>query len=211
MTILKYFLLLIGFIFLSACGPLYGQLMKTNEGLKDYSVLAGDILKLKDVKNLLVIGPFLGKGTEAETCIPKEDCIYPDSMDMKFVKKYNDARRFAHGFQEAELFDTEIYLEVYYERIEETTKRLKTMSSLEIQKEFDLTHSPEMLLFGVVKKRDHKIAPLRGVIVDVEYELEFYNPDSRESIVIDIAVEGVFKDDLKTIIQETKNRIAPKK
>ncbi|MCK4837674.1 MAG: hypothetical protein KAS94_02670 [Desulfobulbaceae bacterium] len=60
----------------------------------------------------------------------------------------------------------------------------------------------------MVEKRDHKIAPLRGVIVDVQYELEFYNPGSRQSILIDVAVEGVFKEDLKAIISETKNRLA---
>ena len=207
MKTMKYFILFTICILISACGPISGQLMKSSEGLKNYEVIKGDLLKLKEVKNLLVVGPFLGTGTEQQTCIPKENCIYPYSMDMKFVTKYNDARRFAYGLQQADLFDTELYLELYYERLLETVKRLKTMNSLEIKKELALKHLPEMILFGVVKKRENKVAPKRGVVVDVQYELEFYSPDSQQSILIDVAVAELFKEDVKTIIQETKKRL----
>ena len=207
MKTLKYFMLLLICILISACGPIVGQFMKSSEGLKNYTVVNGDLQDLKEVNNLLVVGPFEGKGTEQQTCVPGEECIYPYSMDLKFVTKYNDAKRFAYGLKQAELFDTELYLELHYDRLSETVKRLKTMSSPEIQKELELEKLPDMILFGVVKKRDNKIAPTRGVVVDVHYELEFYRPDSQESILIDVAVVELFKEDLKTIIQETKKRL----
>lgn len=208
MKTIRGFLLLLGCVLLSACGPISGQLMKSSEGLKDYRVTQGDLTGLRGIENLLVVGPFIGKGAEAQVCVPKADCLYPDNMDIKFVSKYNDARRFAQGLQEADFFKTELYLVVDYARINETVNRLKSLSSLEIKNEFALKSAPEGVLIGVVKKRDLHVAPRRGVVVDVEYELEFYQPDSRQSIVIEVAVAGVFKDDLKAIIQETKRRLA---
>ena len=204
MKISKYFLLLISCILLSACGPLRGKSIMATTGLKNYEVTKGDVMKLKEVKNLLVVGPFFGKGTEQLTCTPKTACIYPDNMDINFVTKYNDARRFAHGFQEAKLFDTELYLDVDYTRIKKTTGQLKLMSSRELKKELNLKYAPDMILFGVVSKRDRKVAPTYGVVVDVQYELEFYDPASHQSITIDVDVMNLFKEDMKTIIRETK-------
>jgi hypothetical protein len=165
-------------------------------------------MELNGAKNLLVVGPFLNAGEEHHMCTPREEGTFPFTSDIIFITNHNDAQRFAEGFKQADLFDTELYLEAYYDRIEETVKRLKTMNSLEIKKELDLKHLPEMILFGVVKKREHKVAPLRAIIIDVQYELEFYNLDSRQSTVIDVAVFEMYKEDLKTIIQETKNRMA---
>lgn len=209
MKILRYILLLASLVLLAACGgPLYGQSLKLSEGLKSYEVIKGDITELKRVKTLLVVGPFLGTSEEHHMCIPKEEGTFPFTSDIIFISKHNDAQRFAAGLEKAGLFDTELHLEVYYDRIEETTKRLRAMSSQEMQNEFKLKKLPEMVLFGVVKKIEHKIAPMRGIIIDVEYELEFYNPDSRQSIVIDVAVFEIFNEDMNTIIRETKNRMA---
>lgn len=205
---LRILLPLVACAALYACGPLQGQLMKSSEGLHDYRVVKGDIRQLRGGKKLLVVGPFIGKGPEAETCLPGQSCIYPDNMELKFVTKYNDARRFAHGLLEAGLFTTELYLEADYDRIDETVGRLKAMPGREIGQALDLEFAPELILFGVVTKREHRVAPKRGVVVDVRYELEFYDPDSRQSILIEVAVTGLFKDDLKVIIQETKNRLA---
>ena len=208
MRIMTHIILLVIGLSLSACGPLAGQLNKTAEGLQDYETIKGDIMDLQGGGNLLVVGPFSGKGPEEQNCASKEDCIYPYNMDMKFVTKYNDARRFAHGLQEADLFNTELYLEVHYDRLQGTIKHLKTMDAPDIEKEFQLKTPPDMILFGAVKKREHKVAPMRGIIVDVQYELEFYSPETRQSIVLDIAVVGRFKDDLQTIIEEIKRRIS---
>jgi hypothetical protein len=207
MKLTKYLLLLMGCVLLSSCGPLRGKAVMSSVGLKHYTVTKGDVMKLKEVKNLLVVGPFFGKGTEEQTCTPKTKCIYPDNMDINFVTKYNDARRFAHGLQEAKLFETELYLDVDYSTINETIKHLKARTGPEIKGELNLRHAPEMILFGVVGKRDRKVAPLHGVVVDVQYELEFYNPDSHQSILIDVETINVFKEDMKTIIRETKKKM----
>lgn len=208
MKIPRCFLLLTSLVLLSACGPLYGQSMKLSEGLKGYEVVKGDVAELKKVKNLLVLGPFLGASDEHHMCIPREEGTFPFTSDIIFISKHNDAQRFAAAFEKAGLFDTELYLEVYYDRIEETTKRLRAMNRLEMEKELKLKTAPELVLFGVVKKIEHKIAPLRGVLVDVQYELEFYNPETRQSIVIDVAVFEMFNEDMNTIVKEIKNRMA---
>ena len=208
MKTMKYFMLLLMCVSVSACGPIYGQFMKLSEGLKSYEVTKGNIMELKEVKNLLVVGPFLNAGDEHHMCTPREEGIFPFTSDIIFITNHNDAQRFAEGFQQANLFATQLYLEPYSDRIEKTVKRLKTMNSQEIQKELDLEGLPDMILFGTVKKRDHKVAALRAIIIDVHYELEFYDPDSRQSTVIDVAVFDMYNQDLQTIIQETKGRLA---
>lgn len=197
-------------VLLSSCGPISGQRIKASEGLKQYEVVSGDISKLRGVKNLLVFGPFIGTGEQKQTCISGEDCLYPYRRDLKFVTKYNDAQRFAEGLKKAGLFNTELYLQVHYDKAEETVSRLKTMNSREIQAELNLRQSPETILFGMVSKRDLEVAPLRGVVVDVVYRLEFYDPDSRQSTLLDVAVKGLFEEDLKTVISELKTRTAMK-
>jgi hypothetical protein len=82
------------------------------------------------------------------------------------------------------------------------------MSASEMQTELNLKQIPELILFGTVKKLEHKIAPLRGVIVDVDYELEFYNPGSGQSTVIAVSVFEMFNEDLNTIIRAIKNSLA---
>lgn len=209
MKILRFFLLLLSLVLLSGCGgPIYGQFMKLSEGLKSYEVVRGDITDLKAVKRLLVVGPFLETGDEHHMCTVKEGGTFPFDADITFITKHNDAQRLAKGFEQAGLFDTELYLEVYYDRIKETTQRLKTLNSSEIKKEFALRAAPEMILLGVVRKLDHRIAPLRGVIVDAQYELEFYNPDTQRSIMVNVKVSAMFNEDMAVIIQEMKNRMA---
>lgn len=208
MKFLKAIPLLTWCLFLSSCGPLYGQFMRLSEGLKSYEVVEGNATDLKRASNLLVVGPFWGAENEHHMCIPKEEGTFPFTSEIIFITKYNDAQRFADGFKEAGLFNTELYLDVYYDQLAETAKSLRTMNGLEIRDKLQLKQTPEMILFGRIKKREHKIAALRGVIMDVNYELEFYNPDSRQSIVIDVAVFEMFKQDMKTIIRETGNRMA---
>ena len=208
MKILRYYLVLASCILLSGCGPLNSQFMKLSEGLKSYEVSRGNIKELNGVKNLLIVGPFIGADDEHHMCLTGENGSFPSDSDIIFITKHNDAQRFAAGFKKAGLFNTELYLELYYDRIEETIKRLKTMGSVEIKKELKLKQAPEMILFGAIKKFGHDVAPLRAIIVNVQYELEFYNPDSRQSVLIDVAVLEPFGEDLNTIISETKDRMA---
>jgi hypothetical protein len=208
MRLAEYLLLLASLLLLSACGPLYGQMMKFSEGLKSYEVLRGDPAELKKARNLLVVGPFLNADDEHHMCLPKEGGTFPFTAEIIFISKHNDAQRFAAGFERAGLFETELYLDLYYDRTEETAKRLKRMSASEMQTELNLKQIPELILFGTVRKLEHKIAPLRGVIVDVDYELEFYNPGSGQSTVIAVSVFEMFNEDLNTIIRAIKNSLA---
>lgn len=210
MNQVKFLLLLACAVLLSACGPLTGQKIKATEGLKGYKVVSGDVANLKGVKNLLVFGPFIGTGEQLQTCTPGVDCLYPYNRDIHFVTKYNDAQRFAEGLKKARLFDTELFLQVHYDKAEETVNRLKGMDSRQIQAEFNLKQPPELVLFGTVDKRNLEVAPLRGVVVDVAYRLEFYNPDSRQTTLLEVAVKGLFDEDLKTIISELNSRMAAK-
>ncbi|MBU0675268.1 MAG: hypothetical protein KJ950_11545 [Proteobacteria bacterium] len=191
----------------NACGPIYGQALRLTEGVKNYEVTVGDVHELNQGGNLLVVGPFLGAGEEHHMCVPRENCVFPYNAEISFVSKYNDAQRFADGFKKAGLFDTQLYLEVYYDDLPGTVDRMKTLTPDQIKAAFKLSEVPDLILFGSVMKRRHKIAPLRGMEVNVRYLLDFYNPSSQKSVQIDVEVFELFKNDLKTIISETRKRL----
>lgn len=202
------FLLLASCLILSSCGPIYGQFMRISEGVKSYEVTEGDAAELAGAGNLLVVGPFRGVESEHHMCIPREEGTFPFTSEIIFITKYNDAQRFADALEEAGLFRTELYLDLDYDELARTTELIKTMSGPDIRRELGLRQTPELVLFGRIKKREHKIAPLRGVVIDVAYQLEFYDPGTRRSTVIEAAVFEMFKQDIKTIVRETGKRMA---
>jgi hypothetical protein len=176
--------------------------------VKSYEVVRGDIADLASADNLLVIGPFWGVEDEHHLCIAGEGKAFPSESEIIFINKYNDAQRFAEGFRKSGLFNTELYLEVYYDELEKTSKRLRELSGNEIKDALDLDRQPDLILFGRLKKRDHKIAPLSQVFIDAEYELEFYNPNLHRSTITDAAVFEPFEEDIESIVRETGNLIA---
>lgn len=208
MKIGKLLVLLAWCLLITSCGPLSGQAVKSTEGLKRFEVVKGNLAALREVESLLVFAPFLGTGGQRQECPAGEECIYPYNREIDFVTKYNDAQRFAEGLQKAGLFATELYQQVHYDQAEATVRRLKSMTGRQIQTELDLDRRPGMILFGMVSTRNREVAPLRGVVIDVVYRLEFYNPESGQSILLDAAVKGLFKEDLRMIISEIKGRLA---
>ncbi|HSH12992.1 MAG TPA: hypothetical protein VLA15_04560, partial [Desulfurivibrionaceae bacterium] len=68
-----------------------------------------------------------------------------------------------------------------------------------------------LVMFGTVLSRETIVAPTRGIIMEVGYRLEFYNPANGQSTVVEITVHEHVKDCIKLVVEELANRAAAAK
>ena len=171
-------------LILSACGPIIGQMMKMSEGVKYFKVVAGDISVLERGKNVLVVGPF-----------GKEPGAY-------HIARGDDAAMFFQEIEATEYLDAELYVGRRYGDLSEMVSSLRSMEQAAMMKELHLRVAPDLLLFGTILERETIVAPTRGIIMQVAYRLEFYDPASRASTIVEVKVKEHFRDCIKLIVSE---------
>jgi hypothetical protein len=187
----KRSIILIPFLLiLSSCGPIIGQMMKMSEGVKYFKVVAGDISILDRGKNVLVVGPF-----------DKESGAY-------HIAQGADAAMFFNEITEAKYMDAELYIGRKYGDLSEMVSSLRSMEQATIMKELHLQAEPDLLMFGTIIERATIVAPARGIIMEVAYRLEFYDPASKASTVVEVKVKEHFKDCIKLIVSEIVRQTA---
>jgi hypothetical protein len=181
----KRSIILIPFLLiLSSCGPIIGQMMKMSEGVKYFKVVAGDISILDRGKNVLVVGPF-----------DKEPGAY-------HIAQGDDAAMFFNEITAAKYMDAELYIGRKYGDLSEMVSSLRSMEQATIMKELHLQAEPDLLMFGTIIERATIVAPARGIIMEVAYRLEFYDPASKASTIVEVKVKEHFKDCIKLIVSE---------
>jgi hypothetical protein len=80
------------------------------------------------------------------------------------------------------------------------------MNVSQLKAEFNLKNEPDLVMFGTVLERETIVAPTRGIIMQVGYRLEFYNPATNGSTIIEITVKKHFKDCIKLVVSEIIRR-----
>jgi hypothetical protein len=176
-------------ILMSGCGPIIGQLMKASEGMKGFEVLDGDLRSLQAGGPLLVYGPF-DKTSEAF-----------------YIARGEDAADFRTEMAEAGLFETELYLERVYDQMSRTAEVLRSADPGQIQRDFGLSAAPSKILFGTILHRETIVAPTRGLVMSVGYRLEFYDLQTGESTVIEMAVRDLVRNCIPRMVRELAHRI----
>ena len=168
---------------LTACGPIAGQLMKLSEGIKSFAVTEGSLATLQKEKPLLVFAPF-------------------DRNPEAFVVcKGETEEQFAIALTQAGLFRGESYLERQAGAVAGTADWLRKASGAEIQQRFALAAVPETILFGTLLKRATTVAPLRGVVIDEAYRLEFFSLATRRSVIVEVAVRDLAERSVPLAVQ----------
>lgn len=175
---------------LASCGPVLGQLMRATEGIRSFEVTEGRLGDLPIGSRLLVFGPFA-----------KTDAAF-------YICRGEDAADFAQALGDADLFRTELYLERDYERLEATARALREKTPQQLQADLGLAAQPDLLLFGTILNRSMVVAPARGVVTDVGYRLEFFDPGSRRSVTVEIAAKELFERAVTEITRELAERRA---
>lgn len=178
---------------LVSCGPIVGQLMRMADGVKNFKVVAGDLSALKKGQKILVVGPF-------ETA--------PGAWD---IARGDDAVFFYNEFNLTKNYAAELHMGDRYGRAAQTVTEVKSKSATQMKADYKLEAEPGLVMFGTVLSRETIVAPTRGIIMEVAYRLEFYNPANGKSAVVEITVHEHFKDCIKVAVEELAHRAAATK
>lgn len=191
---LRNLMVIAGFVVIAlasaACGPIYGQLMRVSEGIKQFEVKSGKLSDLKGGGTLLVYAPF----TKTEQAF----FICPGELEDEF----------AVALTKAGVFKAESYLERDPAKAVAARSGLKSKTPEAIQQELKLAQAPERLLVGTLLRREMTVAPTRGVVMTAAYRLEFYNLRSGAATVIEVEVRDLAENMMTTLIDELVARLA---
>ena len=182
--------LFLGAVLLASCGPIFGQMTKGGDGVKEFDVVQGSLATLRPGAKLLVYGPF-AKTAEAY-----------------YICRGEEAAHFATAMAEAGLFGTDLYLEHTYNKVEKTAAALRGKSPEQLKAELELDILPDTILFGTLLRRDATVAPTRGVLMDITYRLEFYDVKSRQSTVLEMRVKHLAERCVPEVVAELKKKLA---
>jgi hypothetical protein len=164
--------------------------MRAAEGIRSFEVTEGHLGDLPTGGQLLVFGPFA-----------KTDAAF-------YICRGEDPADFALALRDANLFHTELYLERNYDRLEATARALREKTPSQLQAELGLAAPPDLLVFGTILHRSMIVAPTRGVVTDVGYRLEFFDPETRRSVTVEIAAREPFERAITAITRELAERRA---
>lgn len=178
---------------LVSCGPILGQLMRMADGVKNFQVVKGDLAALKKGQKILVVGPF-------ETA--------PGAWD---IARGDDAVLFYNEFNLAKHYIAELHMGDRYGQAAKTMAEVKGKSAAQLKADYQLESEPGLVMFGTVLSRETIVAPTRGIIMEVGYRLEFYNPADGKSAVVEITVHEHFKNCIKLVVEELAHRAATAK
>jgi len=174
---------------LAGCGLIYGQLTKAGDGIKSFAILQGDLAVLKGGGDLLVYAPF-GKTDNAF-----------------YVARGEEAAHFAATLEEVRLFQTEFLFERDVDDVEKTAQMLRGMSAEAAQEYAGMARAPRLILFGTLVERHESVAPTRGVLMDITYQLEFYEIASRQSTILEVRVKHLAEECVNVVVSDLVERL----
>lgn len=175
---------------LVSCGPIIGQLMRLEDGVKNFQVTQGDLTALSKGRKILVVGPF-------DTA--------PGAWDLA---RGDDAVFFYNEFNRAGFYPAELHMGDRYGQVAKTIAEVKAKGAAQLKADYQLLAEPGLVMFGTVLSRETIVAPTRGIIMEVGYRLEFYNPADGKSTVVEVRVHEHFKDCIKMVVEELARRAA---
>lgn len=175
-------------LMLTACGPMIGGMMVSNNGVKDFQVLEGDLSDLSAGNRVAVLGPF-DKTSEAF-----------------YICRGEDAAAFASAFNQTGLFMAELAIDTRFPDDLPQARQFKGRTQAELQKVLGLEKAPELIMSGTIMKREMVAAPANGVIMTATYRLEFLNLANSRMTVIEVTTKELFQD----VVPETVAYMAKK-
>jgi len=174
---------------LVSCGPIIGQLMRAADGVKNFQVVSGDLVALRKGQHILVVGPF---------------DMAPGAWE---IARGDDAAYFSTELNRSGFFYAELHMGDRYAKAKKNIAEAKSKSAAQLKVDYELEAEPDLLMFATVLSRDTIVAPTRGIIMEVGYRLEFYNPTTTKSTVVVINVREPFKDCIKLVVEELTRRV----
>ncbi|MDF1554509.1 MAG: hypothetical protein P1P84_15670 [Deferrisomatales bacterium] len=178
--------LLLGFG-LTGCGPIIGQMMRAADGVKAFEVKHGTLEGLGRGKSALVLGPF-AKTSEAF-----------------YIARGEDAVGFAEEFQRQGVLQATVRVEPMGTAVD--PEQVRGLTPEQLRERYSLAEAPARVVFGTIMKRETVIAPTRGVVMIVAYRLEFFDPLSKASTVLMVAVRDLAERAIPLAVEEIRRQL----
>lgn len=160
---------------LTACGPMIGGMMASGGGVKDFSVTSGSLTELKAGSRIVVLGPF-------------------DTGDMGFhICHGEDAATFSGTFNRSGLFASTLKIDDRYPDQYPDVASYQGQTAQQVQSSLSLDQAPDLLLSGVIMKREMVTAPAQGVMMRVRYQLNLLNLASGKLVRIEVEANDMFE------------------
>lgn len=109
---------------------------------------------------------------------------------------------FFEEFNNNGFFKSELHFGKLYGDLQAAAASIRSQSGAQLKTAYGLEEEPDLVMFGTVLERQNIVAPTRGIIMQVAYRLEFFNPAGKAPTVIEITVKEHFKDCIKQVIAE---------
>ncbi len=174
---------------LSACGLIYGQLMRGTEGIRSFRVISGELSSLPRTGNLVVYGPF----AEAE--------------GAHVVCSGADEETLAEELGRSGRFLARAVLEPTQDDAAAGRASLEAMDAATLGRALGFSGPVDLIVFGTLLERATSVAPGRGVIMDLAFRLEFRDPATGRKWVIEISAREPAERVLATLAAEIVRRL----
>ena len=178
--------LLLGF-WLIGCGPIIGQMMRAADGVKGFEVKHGTLANLGRGQSALVLGPF-AKTAEAF-----------------YIARGEDAVGFAEELQRQGVLQATVHVEPMGTAVD--PEQVRGLTPEQLRQRYGLAEVPARVVFGTIMKRKTVIAPTRGVVMIVAYRLEFFDPVSKDSTVLMVAVRDLAERCIPLAVEEIRRQL----
>lgn len=182
-----FLVVLLSSLLLSGCGPIFGQIMASGEGLKSFEVASGQPPQVKAGASILVFGPF------AKTA------------DAFYICRGEDAAKFSDEFIRHGL-RSDLYL-AHGSAGRVTLAEARKMGPEQLRTALGLTATPDYLLSGTLTRRKITVAPAHGVIMEEAYELDLLDLRTQETSHYRAAVKDLAQETIPDVAAALVQRL----
>jgi len=183
--------LFLGFslLVLTACGPIIGGMMASGGGVKDFKVTSGNLSDLKPGSHIVVLGPF-------------------DTTDMAFhICHGEDAAALSGAFNRSGLFISTLKIDERFPEPYPVVNSYQGQTAQQVQAALALEQAPDLLLSGIIMKREMVTAPAQGVMMRVRYQLNLLVLATGKLVQIEVEANDLFEKCVPEIVAKLQEQI----
>lgn len=185
----KAFCVLLGVFLLGACGPIIGGLMVAGSGVKEVTLIEGDLADLRSGSRVAVLGPF------------------DKTAEAFYICRGEESAGFASDFSVSGLFQAELALDNRFPEQMPNVGQWRGLSPEVVQSRLGLKIRPDLLMSGSILKRQMVAAPMQGVLMDVTYRLDFLDLVSNQMVSLEVRVKDLYQEAIPAVVAELQQRI----
>lgn len=177
---------------LTSCGPIIGGMMVAGTGVKEVTVVQGDLADLQPGSKIAVLGPF------------------DKTPEAFYICRGEEAASFTNVFNQVGLFQAELSLDNRFPERLPKASDWQGKDAAEVQAKLGLDQRPDLIMSGTILQRQMVAAPTQGVIMDVAYRLDFLDLSNGQITTVEFVVKELFQEAIPETVNDLAKRIKAK-